>query len=238
MDIIIPTCDKYMPIVEANLHSINKFWKNHGEIIIIGYNKPEFKLLKNTKFISLGSDETPQKWSNGLIKFFNNYKKDRFILQMDDHCIVSNVQTDNINYIDEIMNEDETIDKVMLHPFHVNPPLKEYKHKFTDLKLLTCENNIGSTTLMPAIWRTRYILSILKERLNAHQFEQQADLYQIKNKTISTNNEILMITSLINRGIRNHNWHTCWHRDEFIFKQPDQKFITEINQILDSSTFK
>ena len=202
MDIIIPTCNKYMPIVKANLYSINYFWRNRGAIIIIGYDAPEFSLPKNTKFISLGEDLTPEKWSNGLFNFFNSYDKERFILHMDDHCIVAPVQDKYINNIEKIMKNDESIDKIMLHPFLLNIPVEKYLHEFKNLNLFISRDNYGSTTLMPAVWKTSYIKSILNKNLNPHEFELQ-DNFFIENKTLFTHNEILMISSLVNKGVRN-----------------------------------
>ena len=236
MDIIIPTCNKYLPIVEANLHGLDYFWKDRGNIVILGYDSPQFSLPERTQFVSLGKDETPSKWSDGLLKFFDSYKENRFILHMDDHCIVSPVKTDKIEKIDQIMSCDESIDKIMLHPFLVKIPLKRYEYEGLDLFI--CENNYGSTTLMPAVWRTAYMKRLLNKELDAHSFECQADYDSIQNKTLSTHNEILMISSLINNGVRNRYWNVCWHRNEFVFQPPNEKYVTEINKIIDTTKFQ
>lgn len=238
MDIIIPTCDKYLPIVEANLYGINHFWKDHGNIIILGYSYPKFNLPKNVRFVSLGKDETPSKWSDGLKYFFDSYDKSKFILHMDDHCLVAPVRNDYINMIEEIMSIDDTLDKVMLHPFSIDLPLQEYKSKNKDLKLFICEQNYGSTTLMPAIWKTSYIKKLLKNGLDPHSFELQDRYCKIENKTLSTHNEIMMISSLINGGVRNKNWHICWHRKKFVFDSPDKQYVSSINNIINQTQFQ
>lgn len=180
LDVIIPTCDKYMPIVEANLCGINHFWEKVGKVIIIGYNSPEFKLPEGVEFVSMGEDRTPSEWSDGILSFFESYDKDKFILHMDDHCIVDYVDQDSIEKIKMIMDFDKKIDKIMLHPFKVDIPLKTYNHKFEGLDLFICEKGYGSTTLMPAVWRTSYILSILAKGLNPHSFENQSNTTKIK----------------------------------------------------------
>jgi hypothetical protein len=222
-----------MPIVEANLYGIDYFWQNRGKIIIIGYDAPKFTLTKNTEFISLGEDLTPAKWSNGLLSFFNSYDKERFILNMDDHCIVAPVKNDYINNIEQIMKDDESIDKIMLHPFSTPISLEKYSHKFKNLNLFISKHNYGSTTLMPAVWKTSYIKSILNQNLNPHEFELQ-DSHAINNRTLTTYNEILMVSSLINRGLLNRNWNICSYRNEFIFESPNNEYINSINNIINN----
>lgn len=237
MDIIIPTCNLYLPVVEANLHSIDYFWKDRDDIIILGYDFPKFSLPQGSKFISLGVDETPERWSDGLLKFFESYGQKNFLLHMDDHCLVAPVDTEKIKKVEKIMSDDESINKVMLHPFFCQYPTEKYESEYDDLKLFICENNYGSTTLMPAIWKTSYIKSLLNKGLSAHSFERQADNGPITNKTLSTHNEILMVSSLVNRGVRNKNWHICWHRSEFVFPSPNEEYVSSINKIIDTTRF-
>jgi hypothetical protein len=72
--IIIPTCDKYVHLLEGLMYTINKFWDVENEFIILGYKEPNFKLNKNWSFISLGLDSGPSNWSNDLLRYFKNFQ--------------------------------------------------------------------------------------------------------------------------------------------------------------------
>ena len=86
--IIIPTCDKYIHLIEGLMYTINKFWDVENEFIILGYKEPKFELNKNWSFISLGLDTGPSNWSNDLLKYFKNFKDEYFINIIDDLSLI------------------------------------------------------------------------------------------------------------------------------------------------------
>ena len=67
--IIIPTCNRYMKFVQANIFSLNFYWPEHPEIIIIGYEPPKFKLPEKTSFQCIGNNDSINNWSNDIKKF-------------------------------------------------------------------------------------------------------------------------------------------------------------------------
>ncbi len=42
--ILLPTCNQYIHLCEGLMYTMEKFWTNHGEVIIIGYDDPKFNL--------------------------------------------------------------------------------------------------------------------------------------------------------------------------------------------------
>ena len=91
MKAYIPTCDKYIKLTEACIHSCKKFFDKNLDITILGYDKPQFKLDPNVKFISLGKDTGPENWSNDLIPFFNSIDDDFFYYFNDDSFILNEI---------------------------------------------------------------------------------------------------------------------------------------------------
>ena len=54
MKIYISTSDKYVHLIEPFAFLFNKFWSSEQQVVVLGYNKPDFKLPKNFEFISMG----------------------------------------------------------------------------------------------------------------------------------------------------------------------------------------
>jgi len=89
MRVLIPTCDKYMPCIEALQYSIRGTYLRNFEFIIIGYSLPEFNLDPNWKFVSMGEDKKdPKQWSETIIEFLKDFPDEHFIYGNDD-CAIS-----------------------------------------------------------------------------------------------------------------------------------------------------
>ena len=225
LDIIIPTCDLYRNITLPVIYSLKKYYSNMGKGIIVGYKPPEFKLPSNFEFISMGVDKTPTQWTNGLKRFLESYNQEHFIIHMDDHLLIDYVDSKKIDLLASLVKENNEIDKVMLHPFTstmFTPYLNQQK-----LELYKCKNNIGTTTLMNAIWRRGYMIELLTDNHSPHDFENQNNYKDYNDKFIlSTHNRIMMVTSLMNKGVRNSFWHKC-SRKEFIYHVKETKNKTD-----------
>lgn len=231
LDIIMPTCDKYVNITKATIHSIDTFWVNRPKIIILGYEEPNYKLPYNCEFISLGVDKTPQNWTNGLKKFFSDYNKNHFILHMDDHCVIKKIDENKVEYLSNKIINDRTIDKVMLNPFIYqgvklieNDKIKLYSYP---------ENGIYRTSLINAIWRVDYFKKYLNENLSPWEFEHQKNQGRFDGgNIITTDDELIMISSLMSRGeIVNKDWYDSIKK-RYTFEPPTKGFENEINKIL------
>ena len=183
--IIIPTCNQYLGIVRALIYTLNKFWPNHGEIIILGYDSPNFELDNKTSFVSMGKQLGPKEWSNDLIKFFNQFKDEFFINMIDYTLMTRKADEHQIKYLFELIKKDDLIGKIFLHgsltSFNKYETLKNDKY---DLILIN-QNCEYRSSIQSAIWRTSYFLQMLKPNLSPWEFELQ----HIKNdgvKIIST----------------------------------------------------
>lgn len=233
IEIIIPTCDLYRNVTQPVLYSLNKYYSNMGKVTIVGYRPPDFPLPPRCHFVSMGADRTPSEWTNGLKRFMEGYPSEYFILHMDDHLLVDHVDGNRIDKLGSLMEDNAGIDKIMLHPF-TSTMFARYPTTHEDLSLFKCENGIGATTLMNAIWRRRYLLDVLTENLSPHEFEIQNEYKSYGDRCIlSTHDRLMLVTSLMNGGRRNPNWHVCPRR-EFEFTVADTDFIAQINSMLDA----
>ena len=93
MKIIVSTCDKYMPVVEALKYSIESKCKENLDVTVLGFKEPKFD-LGNWKFISLGVDTGPESFSNDIWKFFENFEDEFFFWLNDDAVSIDNIDLD------------------------------------------------------------------------------------------------------------------------------------------------
>lgn len=232
IDVIIPTCDKYINLTKATLYSISEFWSNNLNIIIIGYCEPLYQLPDNCKFVSLGDDETPKKWTNGLLKFFNNYQKEHFILHMDDHCIIKKVDNDKVDYLCDMIKNDNTIDKIMLTNFMYDGVNLINKDKIPVFSYP--QNGVYRTSLMNAVWRVDYFKKFLNLNLSPWEFEEQKN--QGKNdgaKILTIEEDLIMVSSLMSNGSKiNDNWYNEI-LDKYNFDPPTTEFKNKIDKMLE-----
>jgi len=103
--IIIPTCDKYRNILEANKYTLDKSDGAALDVTVLGYKKPDFD-MGSWKFVSLGNDTGPQNFSNDIISFFQDFTDEYFIYGNDD-CVITNKF--NNDFLIEII---ETVKKI------------------------------------------------------------------------------------------------------------------------------
>lgn len=170
LKIIIPTCDKYIHIVEALIYTIEKYWDNRGEVIILGYKEPKYNLPPNTSFHSMGEDRGPKYWGDDLINYFKDFEDDYFINLIDDTPIIRPVGSDRINELLEHMKTNN-IAKIFLTGTCVEPVRS---HDYGQLDLLELKQNADSrTSIQAAILRTDFFLKYLKPKQSPWQYELQ-----------------------------------------------------------------
>ena len=78
MKILIPTCDRYRNVLEANKYSTDRFGGSELDVTVLGFKKPDFD-MGNWKFVSLGNDMGAKYFTNPLISFFQDFTDEYFI---------------------------------------------------------------------------------------------------------------------------------------------------------------
>lgn len=177
--IIIPTCDKYIHLVEGLMYTINKFLHLKNDFIILGYKTPYYKLSENFSFYSLGKDTGPKNWSNDLIKYFSNFKDDYFINMIDDTLLTRPCDITKIELGFNYMLKNKNVKKCFLHgslstgESHFGDikltPILELKSIFYDVN----QTANYRSSLQSAIWSTDYFRSLLKPNMTPWDFELQ-----------------------------------------------------------------
>src|SRR5690606_24184269 len=120
--IILPTCDKYMYVIEALAYTIEKYWPNHQPITLVGYQKPNFELPNSWDFVSLGDDRGPNRWGADVLDFFGDFDDEYFIYVEDDILVLTDVKVDLMKHMYEMMLNDSSIPKINIAGAHMERP--------------------------------------------------------------------------------------------------------------------
>lgn len=237
LKIIVPTCDKYTPLVEALMYSVEKHWGVANEFIILGYEYPKFKLNNNWYFISLGQDTGPENWSNDLLKFFEKFEDEYFINMIDDTVLTRKSDTNKIQRAFDYMKKYKDVKKCFLQGSLSSggydllgdisyTPVEELNGEFVDINQMANYR----TSIQSAIWATDYFLQILKPNLSPWDFELQ----HVKNdgaRILTTlNNHPIMFAHLASRASDTimHGWKNSMYENTHLSEED----VLNISKIL------
>lgn len=157
MRFIIPTCDKYCAILEANKHTMDMYGGSDLDVTILGYNTPSFD-MKKWKFVSLGIDTGAQNFTNDMWKFFENFDDEFFVYGNDDVIAVDKLDLELLNNIENTMKGNPNIVKVCLS----SAAKSAYKHHAIfedkgDFQYIELPQNAEyRLSLHYSMWRTSY----------------------------------------------------------------------------------
>jgi hypothetical protein len=220
MKIIIPTCDKYRNIIEANKYTTNKFGGKDLDVTVLGFKKPDFD-MGNWKFISLGEDTGPKNFSNDLMKFFNeDFTDEFFIYGNDDIVVVDQIDVSLINDIEKMMRYDETIGRVALTTASIKnfPNLDYYgrvNHHEEDRNVkfelweAPRQQDDYRLSLHYSIWRTSYFKKYLIPNISPWEWETRSSAKGDGMKILKTRDRYVLDFGHIFRTDRGetNNWH-------------------------------
>lgn len=174
MKLIIPTCDKYRNILEANKYTIDKFAEGL-EVIVLGFKRPDFDLGK-WRFISLGEDKSPDIFTNALSRFFRLFKDEYFIYGNDDSVMTAPFNFHVFNDIFEMVKTIPEFGRIWLTGIHSTPYTFNgtYQYNGYCLNVLDQQSNYR-LSLQYSLWKTSYFKRYLTYGLNPWQFELRSD---------------------------------------------------------------
>jgi hypothetical protein len=229
--IIIPTCDKYIHIVEGLVYTLEKHFNVDNKFIILGYSEPNFELPKNYEFISLGVDKGPNNWSNDLISFFKNFKDKFFINMIDDSLMTRDANIEKIKKALKYMIKNPNVKKIFLHgsltPMSTSKmlgdtrltPISELNNEFLDVNQ---ESNYR-TSLQSAIWDRDYFVNMLKPNLSPWTFETQHIKRDGARILTTLNDHPIMFSHVYIKGDLNPEWYKSVYESSDIDNDSFQK---------------
>jgi hypothetical protein len=175
MIVVVLTCDKYLRLLRGFQYLFSRYWSSLQDVLICGFNPPDFDLPANFRFFSIDSTEYPvNKWSDALIAVCGALADEHFILLLDDYWLCRTVDVrgvaaacDYIRERPEVLRFDLTADRL-------------YAGGMFDVESYGSYDIIETPAGTPyqfstqaGIWNRRMLLSLLKPGMTGWEVEVQ-----------------------------------------------------------------
>lgn len=164
--IFVTTSDKYLKALRPFAYLFNKYWVPNPNVIIGGFEAPDFKLPKNFFFQTLGpQDNYPlSRWSNGMHKLITSYPHDIIVLMLEDYWLTRPVKTDIVEKLYQYMVQFSYVVRMDLTAD------RQFAGDVVDYDVIGEDIDLVKSTpfspyhmsLMTGIWRKSHLLKILR----------------------------------------------------------------------------
>jgi len=172
MKIVIPTCDNYCGILEAQKYTMDKFGGSDLDVTVLGYKKPAFDFGK-WKFVCLGEDTGPNNFTYDLWRYFHDFDDEYFIYGNDDVIVVDDLDLELLDDMEETMNSNPNVMKICV----TSAAKSAYKRHTVfddrkDFKYIELSQRAKyRLSLHYGIWRTSYFKKYFQFGINPWQWE-------------------------------------------------------------------
>tara|TARA_R100001443_G_C3351280_1_gene176909 strand:+ start:480 stop:1256 length:777 start_codon:yes stop_codon:yes gene_type:complete len=203
-------------IIKVFCHLFNKYWGEDKEVNVVGYDKPNFEMPSNFKFISMGKQVGgPAMWATDLRKFFETKNDPYFIHVLDDQFISSptrfDIMQDVFNYMITNNAVNANLGNIREHnglirfgDFQVNERNDEY-----DICTLSQNAEYRISTAF-SIWEREYHLKYMILGRNPWEYEVLGSVEAKNDGTlhICTDREypVYRIEGVVADSINTFNW--------------------------------
>lgn len=166
MRIHVITSDNYIHAIKPFAHLLKKYWPDHPEVVVGGYSRPPFALPQDFYFVSIGKfEEYPvNKWSDGLMHFFELIDDDIVCLFLEDMWITKAVNPMVIQMCYDYMKQFEYVARLDLTSdrLYANGGNVSVYGDLGNTKLIWSDpDSQYHLSLMPALWRKRHLKKAL-----------------------------------------------------------------------------
>lgn len=163
--IFVTTSDKYLRALRPFAYLLNKYWVPNPQVIVGGFEPPDFKLPSNFFFQTLGpQDNYPlERWSNAVHKLITSYPYDIMILMLEDYWLTRPVKTDIVDKLYGYVNQFGYVVRMDLTSD------RQFAGEVVDYGAIGDDIDLVKSTpfspyhmsLMTAIWRKHHLLKIM-----------------------------------------------------------------------------
>ncbi len=194
MTFYISTNNKHLKCLEVFIYLFNKFM-GRNKLVILGYDKPDFTLTDNCKFISMGKQGPVEEWSNDLRKYFLTIKDKHIIYATEDAFLYKKSNIEYMNYLIEFVKSRNSIGRLNLvnigeengdkltNSRHYNSEFYEtIDSKFGKIDLYKLVNSNYTLTTQMSIWNREFFLRYLVDGETPWSFEQAQSVNAAKDK--------------------------------------------------------
>jgi len=159
-------------------------------------------LPPNFEFHQIDRNPYPkERWSDGLIRFLQDYHDDVFVLLLEDYLLCRTVDHNGINTLadymrfhDDVVRLDLTTDRLYGKGMHDVEPYGHYD-------IIACDKDaMYEISLQAAIWNRRNLLTLLKPNMNPWEVETQTDMVKQPYRVLGTRQFPVRYANLMLKG--------------------------------------
>tara|TARA_R110002126_G_scaffold106301_1_gene241191 strand:+ start:4088 stop:4882 length:795 start_codon:yes stop_codon:yes gene_type:complete len=168
--ILIATSDLFLPVLKPFSYLFNEFWSPRQPVTFLGYKKPEFDLLPNFDFVSMGEQRGIKHWSDDIKTYLQSIECDYFIYTAEDMFLARPV---NFNSFYELL---ETAKKVIPDRLAVGNAVANQAHRpfetneYCDVVLQEQRSNYR-LSLTWSMWKKDYFIKYLHDGYSQWDYE-------------------------------------------------------------------
>lgn len=210
-----------------------KYWPE-SDVIVLGYKNPSYD-YKFAKFISLGKDTGSKDHCQQLFNYFNNIEDKHFIIGVDDQPLVSKVNQDIIDYLENIFKSNSDIGRCSLtlaNARRSNTTIDNVDINKENVRLF--ENHEGvpyKLSIVYSIFNKEYFLKYLEESKNLWDWEINGSKKSINDgwRIIGTEPSALDYTHMFKHGELRYDWnHSIEVATPKYLSQEEQDFLKRV----------
>lgn len=165
MKILVCSCDKNEDIFYIFYHCMEKYWKNHPEIIYATES------IKNPYYKTISYNIPLENWTIRIRKTLQEINDDKILLMIDDCFIRNNVDEKRIEYI-----KDKLTGNIAMFNFEKSFDVNDEKTDIEGFK----KRKHGSSyevSLLCGLWQKEKLIKILERNTNPWEIELKQKNY-------------------------------------------------------------
>ena len=163
MKIFVCSCDKDDDIFDAFHKCMEKYWKNHPEIIYAT------ETIENPYYKTICKNYPLEQWSKRIRESLQEIDDDKIILMMDDLFIRSKVDTKRIKYVESILNGN-----IAMFNFEKAFDSTDEECEYEGFKKRK-DGSLYQLSIMCGMWQREKLIKILEEDKNPWEIEYRQD---------------------------------------------------------------
>jgi hypothetical protein len=196
--------DPYLWCLKPFSYLFCTYWSELQEVIVGGFTPPQFPLPKNFHFHQISKKPYPKEmWSDGLIRFLNDYPDDIFVLMLEDYLLRRTVDCAGVSTLaqymrlgnnNDVVRFDLTADRLYGKGMHDIEPWGHYD-------IIACDKDaMYEMSLQTAIWNRRNLLTLLRPGMNPWEVETQTDMQKQPYRVLGTRQNPVRYANLMLKG--------------------------------------
>ena len=198
------TSDPYIWLLKPFCYLFNQYWSELQEVVVGGYTPPQFELPPNFKFHQIDKNPYPkEKWSDGLIRFLQDFNDEIFVLMLEDYLLRRTVDHQGImtlaDYMrlrsnQDVVRLDLTNDRLNAEGMHDIEPYGHYD-------IIACnKDTMYEMSLQAAIWNRRNLLAVLRPGFTPWEVETHSNMIHQPFRVLGTRQFPVRYSNLMLKG--------------------------------------